>query len=117
MGAPFVQPIIGRRINSDGTIDIICSICETTICRQPYRGYSTAICAHCSGELERGKRPEDIIREQLKVEDKQHRDVMDDLGQGRFKVWGLGKRIQEVVQEIRKAATKRRRGKLLENKD
>lgn len=53
----------------------------------------------------------------MKVEDKQHRDVMDDLGQGRFKVWGLGKRIQEVVQDIRKAATKRRRGKLLENKD
>jgi hypothetical protein len=117
MGAPFIQPVVGRRVNSDGSVDIKCRICEKTICREMYRGFSTAICAHCSGELERGMRPEDIIRQTVAKEEEQGRELYNDLGTAGFKVSGIGKRIKEIVETIRQKATKRRRGSLLSNKD
>lgn len=118
MGYPlqFVPPQ-GRRPNSDGTIDIICRICEQKICRQVYTGFSTALCAHCSGELERGMRPEDIIAKKLQGEEKQRLEAYDDLGNQKFKVHGIGKRIIHMIEEVKKKATARRRGKLMDHKD
>ncbi len=117
MGAPFIQPAAGRRVNSDGTVTIICRICEKPICREMYRGFSTAICAYCSGELERGKRPDEIIRQMVAKEEEQGRELYNDLGMAGFKVAGIGKRIKEVIDTIRQKATGRRRGGLLTNKD
>jgi hypothetical protein len=117
MGIPFTTPVVGRRVNSDGTVDIKCRICERTICREMYRGFSTAFCAFCSGELERGKRPDEIIRKVVAMEEEQGRELYNDLGQGGFKVAGIGKRTKEIVETIRQKATGRRRGPLLSNKD
>lgn len=42
-----------RRLNSDGTIDVHCKICGNFICRQMYKGYSTAICHWCANDIPR----------------------------------------------------------------
>lgn len=117
MGAPITYPFNGRRVNPDGTIDIKCRICEKTICREPYRKFSTAICAVCYGEIEKGKTPEEILAQVKAQEDAVGRGIIDDLGPTNFKVIGLGTRIKEVVEKVRKAATARRRSPLFEKKD
>ena len=105
------------RLGADGRITIICYICEKPICRETYRGFSTAICAVCAGEIERGKRPEDIIAATVESEKKLRNQVLEDLGPGRFKVFGIGKRIKEVIETVKKAAQTRRRKPLFEGKD
>jgi hypothetical protein len=117
MGAPFTYPTSGRRVNPDGTIDIKCRICGKTICREPYRNFSTAICAVCQGEIEAGRRPEDLILEVQAQEQNQARDVYNDLGTGGFKVIGIKERIKEVVEKIKTAASRRKRGSLFAKKD
>jgi hypothetical protein len=105
-----------RRVRSDGTVQITCSVCTKPIISQQYRGFSTAICAVCQGEIEAGRRPEDLIGQQLKVENEQKIDLYNDLKHG-FKVSGIVKRAKEVVEEVRKAASKRRRAPLFARKD
>jgi hypothetical protein len=106
-----------RRVGADGLITIKCRICEKDICREMYRGFSTAICAVCQGEIERGKRPEDLMDEVHAREVKARDDVYDDLGPLGFKVAGLGQRIKEVVVKVKEAAQKRRRSPLFAKKD
>ena len=122
MGGPPINTLEGgfgnrRKVNSDGTITIICRICERPISREQYRGFSTAICAVCHGELERGKRPEEIIAQTIATERDQAADVYNDIGAGGFKARGLGARIKDLVEKVRTVATKRRRGALLSKKD
>lgn len=107
----------GRRIGADGMVTIICRICEKPICREPYRKFSTAICAVCHGELEQGKRPEDIIsayREQNKQMEVQ---VKEDVGPGGFKALGIGKRLREVVADVRKAIGQRKPPPIFSQRD
>lgn len=122
MGGPPINVFEGgfgnrRKVNSDGTITIICRICERPISREQYRGFSTATCAVCHGELERGKRPEEIIAQTISVERDQAADVYNDIGMGGFKAKGLGTRIKDLVEKVRTVATRRRRGALLSKKD
>lgn len=107
----------GRRVNSDGTVTIICRICEKIISKENYRGYSTAVCAVCAGELERGKRPEEIMAQRTISEQQEVADVYNDLGEGQFKVKGVGERVKDVIQKVKKAATARRRKPLFAEKD
>lgn len=106
-----------RRLNPDGTVAIICRICEKTICNEGYRGFSTAICAVCHGELEKGKTPEEIMNQTIEREREQAADVYNDIGMGGFKARGFGKRMREVIQQVREVATRRRRSALLSKKD
>lgn len=48
-----------RGIGFDGSIDIRCSDCGEVICRQPYSGFSTALCLKC-------QRRRDVLAEELK---------------------------------------------------
>lgn len=105
------------RLGADGLITIICYICEKPICREQYRGFSTAICAVCAGEIQRGNRPEDIIAKQVKKEWDDRNKVIDDIGPGGFKVFGIGARIKEIVQKVKVAAQGRRRKPIFEMKD
>ena len=114
---PYFLGANKRRVGSDGLITIICRICEKPICKQMYQGFSTAICAVCQGELERGKRPEEIMDEVYLRENKQREAVLDDLGPGGFKAVGIGQRIKEVVQKVKETAQGRKRGPLFSNKD
>src|SRR6266700_889408 len=86
----------GRRVGADGLINIVCRICEKTICRELYRGYSTAICAVCSEQLDRGLTAQEVL-EQARLQDQQQlADVAEDLGPLNFKVAGIGKRMKDV---------------------
>ena len=115
---PFLGPAgRGRRVNADGTITIICSICEKIICKENYRGYSTATCAVCAGELERGKRPEEIMTQTAVREEQEAADMYNDLGMGGFKVKGIGQRIKEVIEKVKHAANIKRRKPLFAKKD
>jgi len=107
----------GRRIGADGKIDIKCRICEKTICREMYRGYSTAICAVCSGELEKGKTPQEIMDNVLDQEQKSADEARIDLGPLNFKVAGIGERMKDVIQKIKVAAVRRKRAPLFAKKD
>jgi hypothetical protein len=42
-----------RKLGNDGTVEIFCRICERFISRQPYRGFSTAICYWCATGIPR----------------------------------------------------------------
>ena len=106
-----------RRVNSDGLIEIICRICERPICKEQYRGFSTAICAVCQGELDAGRRPEDLIRQVVQDESRQRDNVLDDLGMGGFRAHGIGERIKQAIQKVRKAAQVRKRAPLFSVKD
>lgn len=122
MGGPPISYLGGgfgnrRGLNSDGSVTIICRICEKTISKEQYRGFSTAICAVCAGELERGKRPEEIMAQTVVMEREQAAEVYNDLGMGGFKAKGLGPRIKDLVERVRTVATKRRRGPLLSKRD
>lgn len=113
----FTYPVTGRRVNPDGTVDIKCLICEQTICREPYRGFSTAICVVCQGEISAGKKPEEIVAQMKKREFDNANEVYDDLGTGGFKVTGLGERIKDVIQKIKVASGRRKRAPLFAKKD
>ena len=106
-----------RRVGSDGLIEIICRICERPICKEQYRGFSTAICAVCQGELEAGRRPEDLIRQSLQKEESDRAEVISDLGMGGFRAVGIGQRIKDVIQQVRQKAFSRKRPPLLSVKD
>lgn len=106
-----------RKLNSDGTISIICRICTKVISKEGYRGFSTAICAVCQGEVEKGKTPEEILAMVKKQEETQRHDLYNEIGPSNFRAMGIGERIKEVVQKIRTAATRRRRSPLFANKD
>lgn len=106
-----------RRVSSDGLVEIMCRICEKPICKEQYRGFSTAICAVCQGELDAGKRPEDIIRQTLQKEQLEHGEVLNDLGMGGFRAHGIGQRIKEVIKEVRQRAFTRKRSPLFSVKD
>ena len=114
---PALLPPRSKRMHGDGTITIVCRICETSISREMYRGFSTAICAVCNGDLERGKRPEEIRANVFKTEESQKHDLYNDIGPKSFKAEGLGKRIKEVIETVKQAAQKRRRAPLFSNKD
>ena len=107
----------GRRVGADGKINIICRICEKVICREMYRGYSTAICVTCSGELDKGRTPQEVMEEALAREQKVADEARVDLGPLNFKVTGLGQRMKDVVQKIKVAATQRKRAPLFAKKD
>ena len=107
----------GRKLNADGTITIKCRICGKDISRQMYRGFSTAICAVCQSEVEKGKTPEEILAIVKKQEEEQKINLYNEIGPSNFRVIGLGRRIKEVIQEIRQKATRRRRTPLFSNKD
>ena len=113
----FTYPTSGRRVNPDGTVDVKCRICEKTICREPYRGFSTAICVVCQGEIEHGKKPEEIVAQMQKREFDEANAVYDDLGPAGFKVAGLGTRIKEVIEKIKISSSKRKREPLFAKKD
>lgn len=106
-----------RKLNSDGTISIICRICTKVISKEGYRGFSTAICAVCQGEVEKGKTPEEILAMVKKQEEVQRHDLYNEIGPSNFRAMGIGERIKDVVQKIRTAATRRRRSPLFANKD
>jgi hypothetical protein len=114
---PITYPQSGRRINPDGTIDIKCRICEKTISREPYRQFSTATCAVCYGELERGKTPEEIIANVKAADQLVVNELYNDIGPANFKVAGIGQRIKDKLKGIQKAAQARRRGPLFSKKD
>jgi hypothetical protein len=114
---PYFLGANKRRVGSDGLITIICRICEKPICRQMYQGFSTAICAVCQGEIDRGKRPEDIMQDVWSREEKAKADVYDDLGPLNYKVAGIGQRIKEVVQAVKQAAQARKRAPIFAKKD
>jgi len=38
-----------RRLNSDGTITVVCKVCGKPIYRGLYQGFSTALCLDCAG--------------------------------------------------------------------
>lgn len=82
-----------------------------------YKGYSTAICAVCQGELEKGKRPEDIIAQTKQREEDAAIKAIDDIGPGNFRVMGIGKRMREVLEKVKAKAQGRRRGSLFSEKD
>lgn len=106
-----------KRVGSNGMLEIICRICEKKIVTQSYQGFSTAICAVCQGQIEAGKRPEDIIAAKGKEEANEAADLYNDLGPGGFKVFGIGKRFKEVVEKVKETATKRKRKALFSEKD
>lgn len=105
------------RVRSDGRVKIRCRICGKTISTESYRGFSTAICAVCQGEVEKGKTPDEILAMVKKQEDVERHDLYNEIGPSNFRTVGFGTRIKEVVQKIRVAATKRRRSPLFANKD
>jgi len=80
-------------------------------------GFSTAICAVCHGELEAGKKPEEIVAQTVQRERDEAAELYNDIGMGGFKVHGLKKRIQQIVEEVRQAATRRKRSPLFAKKD
>jgi hypothetical protein len=82
-----------------------------------YRGYSTAICAVCSGELEKGKTPQEIMDNVLDQEQKSADEARIDLGPLNFKVAGIGERMKDVIQKIKVAAVRRKRAPLFAKKD
>lgn len=106
-----------RKVGSDGLITIVCRICTKPISREMYRGFSTAICAVCQGEVEKGKTPDEILAMVKKQEEIQRYEVYNEIGPSNFRVVGIGERIKDVVQKIREKATKRRRTPLFANKD
>lgn len=106
-----------RKVGSDGLITIVCRICTKPISREMYRGFSTAICAVCQGEVEKGKTPDEILAMVKKHEEIQRYEVYNSIGPSNFRVVGIGERIKDVVEKIRVAATKRRRTPLFANKD
>lgn len=122
MGFPFQPPggflgPSGRRVGSDGLITIKCRICEKDICKEQYRGFSTAICTVCQGEIERGQRPEEIMAQVKAKEEEAARELYNDIGEANFKVTGIGQRLKEVVQKVKQAAQARRRAPLFAKKD
>lgn len=114
MGAPYV-PISGRRLNTDGTINVMCRVCERVISRELYRGFSTAICLKCQGLLEQGKSVEEILAATKKEEETQAADLYNDVGT--FKVTGIGPRIKQVVAQVKQRAQARKRPPLFAEKD
>ena len=106
-----------KRLHADGTITIICRICERPISRELFRGFATATCAVCYGELERGKRPEEIMAQVRKQEDVQRHDLYNDVGPKGFKAEGIGERIKDVITKVKTAAQRRRRSPLFSKKD
>ncbi len=120
MGYPFQNPYgltSGRKVNTDGTIDIKCRICAKTICREPYRRFSTAICATCNGDIAMGYNPEEILQRALAGEQAVVDETFQDIGPGNFKASGIKQRIRDVVEKVKKAAVGRRRSPLLSKKD
>jgi hypothetical protein len=113
----YLGPSTKRRVGSDGLVTIMCRICERPITKEQYRGFSTAICAVCQGEVERGKTPEEILAIVRKQEEIQKNDLYNEIGPSNFRAVGFGERIKEVVQKIRVAATRRRRSPLFAKKD
>lgn len=107
----------GRKLNADGTITIKCRICGKDISRQMYRGFSTAVCAVCQNEVEKGKTPDEILAMVKKQEENLKINLYNEIGPNNFRVIGIGKRIKDFVQEIREKATRRRRTPLFANKD
>jgi hypothetical protein len=106
-----------RKVGSDGLITIVCRICTKPISREMYRGFSTAICAVCQGEVERGKTPEEILAMVKKVETEQVHTLYNEIGPSGFRAHGIGVRIKDIVQKVREAATRRRRSPLFAKKD
>ncbi len=107
----------GRRIHADGTISIVCRICERVVARQLYRGFSTVICSVCAGLQEGGKTAEEIREEVRKREEQLVQDLYNhELGGQTFRAKGLGERITDKVKQIRQRLTRKRRP-LLEEKD
>ena len=82
-----------------------------------YRGFSTAICAVCQGEVERGKTPDEILAMVKKVETEQVHSLYNEIGPSGFRAHGFGQRIKDIVKKVREAATKRRRSPLFAKKD
>lgn len=113
----YLGPGTRRRVGGDGLITILCRICGKPISREQYRGFSTAICAVCQGEVEKGKTPDEILAMVKKQEEVQKNDLYNEIGPGNFRALGIGERIKEVVQKIRVAATRKRRGPLFAKKD
>src|SRR6266566_4134745 len=107
----------GRRVGADGMISVKCLICEKTICRELYRGYSTAICAVCSGQLEQGKTALELMEQAREQEQKEVQGLAEDLGPLGFKVTGLGERMKDVVKKVKTKAAVRRRKPLFASKD
>jgi hypothetical protein len=62
-------------------------------------------------------RPEEILAKVKLVEQEQSNELYNDLGMGGFKVLSPWKRVKEVIQEIRKAASGRKRSALFSRKD
>jgi phage FluMu protein Com len=105
-----------RMANASGAVEIRCSICGKIILTQQYKGFSTVRCAVCQAETEKGRTPEEILAQQMKTETEERLALYEDLKHG-VKVHGLVKAMKEVVQEVRKAATARRRSPLFAKKD
>lgn len=114
---PVHIPVRSRQVHADGTITIMCRICERGIIRQTFRGFSTAICAVCQGELERGKTPDEILADVHKREKQQQQELYNDIGPGGFKAEGITPRLKEIVQKVKQAAQRRKRGSLFSKKD
>jgi hypothetical protein len=106
-----------RRVDSTGRVKIVCRICGKTIATESYRGFSTAICAVCQGEVEKGKTPEEILAMVKKREEAERHELYNEIGPSSFRAVGIGERIKDVVLKIRTAATKRRRSPLFAKKD
>ena len=113
-GSGHIPPSIA---GSDGSITIRCRVCGKKIIRQQYRGFSSAICAVCQGEIEKGVTPEEILANVKKQEEVNKLGLYNGIGPGNFKAHGFGQRTKEVIEKIRKAATRRRRGPLFSKKD
>lgn len=113
MGIPPSAPQSGRRIEADGQVWIVCSICAKQIQKVTYgiggQRFSTAICYKCDKGLAAGKTPDELIYEAVQEEIKQADEVRETIGSGMFKAIGMKQKITEVAQEIKKRIVTRRR--------
>lgn len=113
----FLGPGTSRRVGSDGLVKIKCRICGKDISKEMYRGFSTAVCAVCQGEVEKGKTPDEILAMVKAQEENEKLGLYNEVGPGNFRAIGFGARIKEVIDKVRKTATRRRRSPLFANKD
>ncbi len=112
----FLHPGV-RKPNPDGTVTIICYICEKPIVKQMYRGFSTAICAVCAGFVEQGLTPEQVIARVAQEEKNERHEVYNDLGNQKFRAVSPWQRIKEVIETVKVAAQKRKRPPIFSGKD
>lgn len=105
------------RVAHDGTVMLKCYICEKDVCRVTYSGYGTVTCAVCQALKEEGLSIE-TIRDRIAREQIAEIVATDDLYNnlaGGFRAAGLGRKISDAVDKVKKRFAKKKRGILDED--